>query len=86
MNLHNLTFNLLSRRYVSCFGNFFYNPVGAVGAFMHPFMIIMVVRLKRNFPYSFTEPQSLLHDEEEEIVDLLRKHMEMGDAEAIYSI
>ena len=44
----------------------------------------MVARLKRNAP--FAEPQSLLHDEEEEIVDLLRKRVEMGDAEAIYSI
>ena len=69
---------------MSCFGNFFYNPVGAFGAFKHPFMIIMVVRLKRNVPFILQNPQSLLHDEE--IVDLLRKRMEMGDAEAIYSI
>ena len=37
MNLHNfhlkIFYFLLSRRYVSCFGNFFYNPVGAFGAF-----------------------------------------------------
>ena len=43
-------------------------------------------KVEKKFAFSFTEPQSLLHDEEEEIVDLLRKHMEMGDAEAIYSI
>ena len=47
--------------------------------------LVLIVSLIGSI-FSFTEPQSLLHDEEEEIVDLLRKRMEMGDAEAIYSI
>ena len=48
----------------------------AVDVFMHPFMIIMVTRLKRNVPFA----------ESEEVMKRMQKRVEVGDAQAIYQL